>query len=341
MSEIAEYPRILIVEDDADQRQLIRETLCIHYGDPEGRNIVDVGTAAECLRQDLKGFDIVLQDYHLPDMNGLDLVGEILSRADLPVIFVTGENSSANAAEALRRGAQDYIVKLGDYLFAIPVVVDKNIRQHAIRRENARLQQDREAMLQELRGKNEQLEESMAKLKAAAQTDHLTGLSNRRRFSELLERYYGEAGRYQFDLTCCMCDLDHYKQLNDTLGHQLGDEILVTAARVIRSALRSSDIAARYGGDEFVLLLPHTSVDRGMAVAQRIRREFLTSCNQCSGLARPVTMSIGVASLVHNGAGSADALVAMADHALYEAKGRGKDQIVLFEDEKEATTLHK
>jgi len=175
-------------------------------------------------------------------------------------------------------------------------------------------------------------------MKTMAETDHLTGLANRRRFGELLDRYFSEASRYGFDLTCCMCDLDHYKELNDTLGHQCGDEVLVISADVIREALRSSDIAARYGGDEFVLLLPHTSVDRGMSVAQRIRREMITAAN-ISGHVRPVTMSIGIASIGANGADSADALVAMADRALYEAKARGKDQIVQFDvaDRKAAT----
>ena len=178
--------------------------------------------------------------------------------------------------------------------------------------------------------RTEQLQDSMSKMKTMAETDHLTGLANRRRFGELLDRYFSEASRYGFDLTCCMCDLDHYKELNDTLGHQCGDEVLVISANVIREALRSSDIAARYGGDEFVLLLPHTSVDRGTSVAQRIRQEMITAAN-ISGHVRPVTMSIGIASIGANGADSADALVSMADRALYEAKARGKDQIVQFD----------
>ncbi|MCK4601597.1 MAG: diguanylate cyclase, partial [Phycisphaerae bacterium] len=295
MNDSGKCPRILVVEDDCDQRQLICETLCMHYRDKDGENIVGVASAAECLQQDLESFDVVLQDYHLCDMDGLELLRHIISQADLPVIFVTGENDSAVAAEAIRRGAQDYILKLGDYLFAIPVIVDKNIHQHDIKRENIRLQRELETMLSELRVKNKQLEESLEKVRTMATIDHLTGLDNRRQFNETLERYFSEAIRYGFDLTCCMCDLDHFKEFNDTFGHQLGDELLVMTAEVVRSSLRSTDVAARYGGDEIVLLLPHTLIERGLAVAERIRHELVVRAEEVDSVRGNVTISIGIA----------------------------------------------
>lgn len=329
-SDNEKIPRILLVEDDPDQSQLIRETLAVHYGDGQGGQVVAVASGAECLAQDLDSFDVVLMDYNLPDTSGLTLLEQVLAKADLPVIFVTGENDSATAAEAIQRGAQDYVVKLGDYLFAIPVLVQKGLGQHRIRQENERLQQELQSMLSELRVKNIQLEESLAKVERMASTDPLTGLANRRHFSQLLDRSYEEARRYGFDLTCCMHDLDHYKQLNDTLGHQVGDSILVLAADVIRSSLRSSDVAARYGGDEFVILLPHTSMDRAMAVAERTRNELAVETKRrCPDLPHPVTFSIGIASLGNDRAGSADELVAFADRALYAAKDAGKDRIVI------------
>ncbi len=330
MEEESNNPRILIIEDDDHQRMLMCEALGLHYGDGSGANIVGAGSGGEALAQELSGFDVVLQGCDLPDADDLKLLEEILARADLPVIFVTGEKIATTAAKAIRHGAQDYVVKLGDYLFALPVVIDKSIRQHKIKKENDRLQHELQTMLSELRVKNIQLEESMEKLKTMATTDPLTGLANRRRFREILHRHFIEATRYGFDLTCCMGDLDNYKQLNDTFGHQVGDDILVLAADVIRESLRGSDVAARYGGDEFVILVPHTPVERALAVGDRIRGQLVARSSNYPNIVNPVTMSMGVASLRSVRPASADALVAMADRALYTAKNNGKDCIVRF-----------
>ena len=321
-------PKILIVEDDADQRELTCETMRMHfdYGDPDW--VVAVATGAECLAQDLHRFEIIMLDFNLPDMQGLDLLDRIVQTVNVPVIFVTGENDSAVAAEAIRRGAQDYVVKLGDYLFALPIVVEKNIRQFKVKQENAGLQDRLAVSLEEIRVKNLQLEESLQKLEAMAATDPLTGLANRRAFADMLDHCYNEAMRYNFDLTCAMCDLDHYKDLNDSLGHLVGDRVLVKTAEVIRSALRSTDSAARYGGDEFVILLPHTSVEKAIAVGNRIRRELSAAGASVARTDTGVTMSIGIASLKADRPPSADALVAMADKALYVAKDHGKNRII-------------
>ena len=321
-------PSVLIVEDDLDQRELICEAMRIRFEDPQSTQIVAVATAAECLAQDFSRFDVVLLDYHLPDMDGIDVLDRIVATSDVPVIFVTGENNAATAAEAIHRGAQDYVVKLGDYLFALPIVVEKNIRQHRMMQENAALQGKLADSLEEIRVKNTQLEDSLQKLEAMAATDPLTGLANRRAFAEMLDRYYGEAVRYGFDLSCAMCDLDNYKQINDSLGHMVGDRILVTTSEVICSSLRSSDAAARYGGDEFVLLLPHTAMEKAISVCTRIRQELTTATAKHTRPAPGMTISIGVASLKSDELDSADALVAMADRALYVAKDQGRNRII-------------
>ena len=328
----ARGPRILIVEDDPDQRELICETMRIYFDYPDPAWVVAVATGGECLAQDLGQFEIIMLDYNLPDMQGIKLLDRIVQTVRIPVIFVTGENDSAIAAEAIRRGAQDYVIKLGDYLFALPIVVEKNIRQFKIKQENAGLQDKLAASLEEIRVKNLQLEESLHKLESMAATDPLTGLANRRAFAEMLEHCYKEALRYDFDLTCAMCDLDHYKKLNDTLGHLVGDRVLVTAAEVITSSLRSSDSAARYGGDEFVILLPHTSVEKALAVGNRIRQELSMAAVRFAKIDTGVTMSIGIASLKADRPPSADALVAMADNALYIAKEHGKNRIITCQE---------
>lgn len=329
MTTSTKTPQILVVEDDPDQMQLICDSLRMYYGENTSRQVVGVGSGEACLGQPLQDFDVVLLDYELPDVSGLSLMLQIFERADVPAIIVTGHNDTATATEAIQQGAQDYIVKLGDYLFAIPVLVDKAIRQHRIKKENQVLQQELQAMLTELKKKNIQLQQSLEKVEALATTDHLTGLANRRRFNEVLERSFGEASRYGFDLSCCMCDLDHFKQLNDTLGHQVGDEMLVLAADTIRSSLRSSDIAARYGGDEFVLLLPHTSVDLAFSVCDRIRQQFLADRRHSNKLVHPVTLSMGISSLSTDRPANADELIMMADRGLMRAKELGKDRVII------------
>lgn len=320
--------RVLVVEDDADQRQLICDVLEFNSSGSFRSEIVGVGNGQECLSKDLDYFDVILLDFHLPDMPGLDLLAKVLARVDVPVIFVTGESDAEVAGEAIRRGASDYVVKLGEFLFALPVLVEKSINQHRIKKENERLKAEQQAMLGELQVKNTQLKDSLSQLEQMAATDYLTGLANRRHFNKQLSRYFDEASRYDFDLTCCMCDLDSYKQLNDTYGHQLGDQVLVLTAEVICSSFRSSDLAARYGGDEFVFLLPHTSIDRGLEVCQRIRRELSQLCRDQLQINNDVTMSIGIVSLAEDNPSSAEKMVGLADKALYIAKEQGKNKVV-------------
>ncbi len=325
--------RLLIIEDDTDQRELIRETLDDYFG-------AGTCTGVECLKdalaKDLGSFDLILSDYNLPDSSSMQLVEQIRFRCETPVILVTGENACHLAAEAIRKGASDYIVKLGDYLFTIPLVVEKNLAIAKIKHENEELRLEIELALAQVREKNTQLEESLKKVEEMAATDALTGLYNRRHFGQALEHSFAEAIRYGKDLSCVMIDLDSYKKLNDTYGHQVGDQLLMLAGKVITANKRTMDIAARYGGDEFVLLLPHASGEEAQAVAQRIREEFCRASATLLQRDAGVTMSIGIGSLKASRPAHADQLVAMADAALYSAKDAGRNRITMSPDAKTA-----
>ncbi|HEY1684440.1 MAG TPA: diguanylate cyclase [Tepidisphaeraceae bacterium] len=316
---------ILIVEDDVDQRSLICETLQEKFGSD---SVTCVGSLREALELDLAVFDLILADYNLPDASGLELLDQIKRRTDTPVIMVTGENVGQIAVEAIRKGAADYIVKLGDYLFTIPVVVEKNLTIAKIQRENFSLRRKLELALTQLQDKNLQLEESLSRMQQMAATDPLTSLYNRRHFGRVLEQMFAESQRYQADLACVMIDLDEYKRLNDKYGHQVGDQLLILAGKVISANMRRMDVAARYGGDEFVLLLPRASAQEAEIVAQRIREEFAQAAAAALRSSQGITMSVGIASLVTNQASSADQLVAQADKALYGAKNGGRDRVV-------------
>ncbi len=316
---------LLIIEDDADQRELICETLEDYFG--EGTTL-GVGSRAEALQQEFGKFDLILSDYNLPDATGMQMLEDIRQRCDTPVIMVTGENVGQTAADAINRGATDYVVKFGDYLFTIPLVIQKNLTVGRIKRENQRLQAELQQALREVRDKNTQLEQSLERVEQMAATDPLTELYNRRHFSKVIDQMFAEAQRHDKDLSCVMIDLDGYKQLNDSFGHQVGDQLLVTAGKVINGAMRRSDVAARYGGDEFVLLLPHADVEQAYQVADRIREQFKTESSKILSRDLGVTMSIGISSLVGGVPPHADQLVAQADKALYRAKEQGRNRIV-------------
>lgn len=305
-----QHLRLLVVEDDADQRDLLRETLEEHFG----RGVTTgVGSRREALNTALDDFDLILSDYNLPDGSGADLLEAVKLRCATPVILVTGENVGTTAVDAIRRGAVDYVVKVGDYLFTIPLVVEKNLMVAWMQRENETLQR-------QLIEKNEQLEQMAA-------TDPLTGLYNRRHFGRVVEQLFAEAQRHDKDLSCIMIDMDGFKQLNDGSGHLVGDQLLQTAGRVIRSNLRLMDVAARYGGDEFVVLLPQATGDDAVHAARRIAAEFRIAAQAMSKPAAGVSMSIGIASVRSSNAASADQLIAAADRAMYQSKAAGRDRI--------------
>lgn len=320
--------KLLIIEDDIDQRELLSETLQDHFG--KG-SVTPVGSRADALQLDLHSFDLILTDYNLPDCLGIELLAEIKQRCSTPVIMVTGENVGQIAVEAIRRGATDYVVKTGDYLFTVPLVVEKNLTVAKVKRENESLRQELERALTDVKDKNVQLEHSLEKVEELAATDALTGLYNRRHFSRVIEQLFAEAQRLNTDLSCVMIDMDGFKQVNDTLGHQVGDQLITTAGKVINANMRRMDIAARYGGDEFVLLIPHTTPEEASLVLQRIREEFKTASKALLKKDMKVTMSAGIASIKQLNPASADALVAAADHALYRAKQAGRDRIVCGE----------
>jgi diguanylate cyclase (GGDEF)-like protein len=179
---------------------------------------------------------------------------------------------------------------------------------------------------------NAELEERVAhrtqQLRELASRDPLTGLYNRRYFSEVLQRCHAEADRYRTDLSCIMIDLDDFKSANDAFGHQIGDQVLQLAAGTIVSQLRTADVAARYGGDEFILLLPQTDAERAQVLGERIVERFNGELSERVP-GSTVRMSMGISSLQNSEPANAEALIQAADHALYMAKTAGKNRIVM------------
>jgi len=166
-----------------------------------------------------------------------------------------------------------------------------------------------------------------------AVTDALTGLHNRRYLEKVLPQELERARRYGLSLSLLLIDADNFKKFNDTYGHLMGDRILGTIGRAVRKVLRSVDFAFRYGGEEFVVILPETSAESASMVAERIRQRVIDDSKVvlCNDVAEPVTVSIGVACFPRD-AQDSESLVALADSLLYQAKGTGKNRILLSKE---------
>ncbi len=164
-------------------------------------------------------------------------------------------------------------------------------------------------------------------------TDELTGIANRRHFEWRLAEEVERARRYQYPLSALMLDLDHFKRVNDTYGHQIGDIVLQQIAQRLKRVLRRTDFLARYGGEEFVVLAPQTPADRALILAERLRQVIAESPISVSpDLQLRITISIGVAVFPEH-AQNGNELVRAADEALYKAKQTGRNRVCLFEPE--------
>ena len=211
------------------------------------------------------------------------------------------------------------------YLVAAPVVAIGLIvawrREHDARRRQHR---DTWALLHA----NLRLREHAQALLSESRHDPLTGLDNRRAWHEKIEREGQHAARYGGSPAVIMLDLDHFKTVNDSLGHDAGDAILVEVTRVFRECLRSSDALARLGGDEFGVLLPAAGADDAPRVAEKLRRGLEQSRITPAGAPRPVTVSIGVAGSL-TAPPNMQTLIRAADSAMYDAKAAGRNRVVV------------
>ena len=193
-----------------------------------------------------------------------------------------------------------------------------------------KLTNDLSLMTRESARKNRKLKEANETIERLARTDPLTGLANRRALDETFTREIARAERLQGDLSMVMGDLDHFKSINDQYGHITGDQVLAGAAAAFKSQSRPYDLAVRYGGEELILVLPGTTTDGAIAIAERIRKEIADLT--VPGCPRQITISLGVAGWKSGEA--PEAFVARADAALYSAKSTGRNRVEVALDVK-------
>ena len=173
----------------------------------------------------------------------------------------------------------------------------------------------------------ERVQDRTRQLRELASREPLTGLYNRRHFNEVLLRRYAEARRYDSPLSCLMIDLDNFKEINDSFGHHVGDELLVLVALTIASQLRAADVAARFGGDEFVVLLPQTTSQRAEVLGRRVSEKLTAEVGEQLPDVT-LSLSIGISSVPEVDSSDPQDLIKSADEALYQAKTAGKNRIV-------------
>ncbi len=300
---------VLVIDDTDSIRRHVVDFL-------RGRNVFDDYFEANdgivgirMLLEHHSRIDIVITDLEMPRIDGfrfLQLKAETHPAfTEIPVIMLTSRGEVERRITGLELGASDYLVKpVDDAELLARVRVQLRIKQ----------------LQDELRSRNEELER-------ISNTDSLTGLFNRRHFTHIFETEFQRSSRHADDLSFVMIDIDHFKAVNDTHGHQVGDEVLRHVAAVLQRGLRSGDVLARYGGEEFALLLPQTSPEGGFAAAERYRKLVQASPAPHVG---QLTVSMGISSSQLPGVTSVDELMRTADQALYKAKGLGRNRSVLY-----------
>jgi two-component system, cell cycle response regulator len=160
--------------------------------------------------------------------------------------------------------------------------------------------------------------------------DALTGLFNRRYFMEALDREISRSQRYKTDLVLCLLDIDHFKNINDCYGHNAGDSVLTKIGILLTESIRDNDIACRYGGEEFAILLPHTNIEEASIMSERFREKVAANDFLHGSSSMRITISIGIAQYQRGGDKSGNSFVEQADRALYQAKEEGRNRSVIF-----------
>ena len=188
---------------------------------------------------------------------------------------------------------------------------------------------ERERYVQQMEDYQRRMEETYLQLEAQSTTDGLTGAKNRRAFDRRLDEEIGRAHRYQLPLALVLLDVDGFKAHNDSFGHPAGDEVLCAIVRILQENARTPDVIARYGGDEFALLLPETGSAGGWVLAERFRRAI----QRTTWAHRVITASLGLANLTSDNETSAQ-LIARADQALYRAKHSGRNRVLAAPDQR-------
>jgi diguanylate cyclase (GGDEF)-like protein len=305
----ARHGRILVVDDNLDNAEIIATRL--RYRGYTIEEAADGESALAAIRRDPP--DLMLLDIMLPDIDGFEISRRIKGDASLPfipIILVTARDSTEDKITGFDAGADDYLTKPINF---------------------SELEARVRSMLR-IKRLQDELEDKNRELRRLSISDGLTGLFNHRHIHGLLREEFERSGRTGAPLTVAMFDLDHFKSVNDTYGHQTGDRVLQETADILRQSARDIDRLGRYGGEEFIAILPSTESEGGGIFVERVRRAVEEHAFRISTEADlHMTVSGGIATYPHDTIGNAESLISKADSALYVAKARGRNCVVRFD----------
>jgi diguanylate cyclase (GGDEF)-like protein len=307
--------KILVVDDHEDNIELLRARL-----EARGYEVFGANDGQAALDQVEKVCpDLILLDVMMPKMDGMEVVRRLKANENLPfipVIMQTALDSTENKVEGLDAGADDYITKPINFA-ELEARVNSLLRIQALQSALA----SREKELSELNGR----------LRQISLTDGLTQVDNRRSLEERLHDMWQHSIRLHEPIAVVMCDIDKFKSVNDTYGHQAGDSVLREFAQLLKTEAREIDRVGRYGGEEFLLILPGTVLDAAVTFAERLREKVEKHNFTYAGGTLCRTMSCGVAAAPHPRVKDQEALLRAADEALYVAKETGRNRVIRFD----------
>ena len=309
--------RVLVVDDDGSMRSLLRAML-VHAGHEvfvasNGREALEVAIE--------RSPHMMISDWMMPEMDGIELIRALRQTRvgrGMYVLLVTSMGDEDKLVEAFESGVDDFMSKpLNQRVLTARLRAGQRV---------IRLQQEVERDREEMRRFAAELAVTNRRLNDVALTDSLTGFANRRCAIDRMTEEWSSAKRHQRPLSCMVLDVDEFKQVNDTYGHDVGDLVLRQVSASIKEALRAQDVVARMGGDEFIAICPDTGLTQAMVCAERARQTVETATIRTGMLQLRVSVSIGVAELAGDMNGP-DALVKAADQGLYLAKQRGRNRV--------------
>jgi two-component system cell cycle response regulator len=299
--------KILVCDDDPADRKLVR-TYLQRITDRE-IVLLEAGHTEEIQNALDKGrIDLVLMDNQMPGKSGMEWLAEITKKQLAPVVMLTGSGTEEIVAQAFQAGAVGYLPKSSLSQAKLRNTIDVAL--------------DKWTRLQQAMADKEKLER-------LANFDSLTGLYNRRAILSKLHDLINLANRYKEDLSLSMLDIDHFKRVNDHYGHLTGDEVLEKIATIICRNIRETDIVGRYGGEEFIIVLPKTDLSSSWVVAERLRTIIeKVEMKDSDGNVFTITISQGLAGWERDE--DAHSLISRADEALYKAKEKGRNRVQII-----------